>query len=350
MDLADFDYDLPDRGHRPAAGRAARRGPAAGRRRRRAARRPPHAWPTCRRWSCPGDVLVRQRPPGCCRPGCGCARRPAARSRSCCSSRPRRAPGRRWSVPGRRVRPGTAARRRSRPDGGGGRRAGRATAPAWSTSTWATAATSWRRSTATASCRCRRTSTAPLDDPERYQTVFADRPGSVAAPTAGLHLTPAVLDACRAAGRRGRRRRAGRGPGHVPADHRRQGRGPRHARRALPRAAGRRWTPAGARRRRAGGGGGHHRRCGRSSRRPPRASSRAAPSCSSTGPTTGGWSTCCSPTSTCPGRRCSCWSTPSSAPRWRDLYAERAGRRATASCPSATPCCSTRRAVAPAAE
>ena len=41
---------------------------------------------------------------------------------------------------------------------------------------------------------------APLDDPERYQTVFADQPGSVAAPTAGLHLTPAVLDACRAAG------------------------------------------------------------------------------------------------------------------------------------------------------
>jgi S-adenosylmethionine:tRNA ribosyltransferase-isomerase len=44
--------------------------------------------------------------------------------------------------------------------------------------------------------------TVPLDDPERYQTVFADRPGSVAAPTAGLHLTPAVLDACRSAGAR----------------------------------------------------------------------------------------------------------------------------------------------------
>jgi S-adenosylmethionine:tRNA ribosyltransferase-isomerase len=32
-----------------------------------------------------------------------------------------------------------------------------------------------------------------LDDDERYQTVFAANPGSVAAPTAGLHLTPAVL-------------------------------------------------------------------------------------------------------------------------------------------------------------
>src|SRR5690606_38537235 len=44
--------------------------------------------------------------------------------------------------------------------------------------------------------------TAPLADPARYQTVFADRPGSVAAPTAGLHLTRAVLDGCRAAGAR----------------------------------------------------------------------------------------------------------------------------------------------------
>jgi S-adenosylmethionine:tRNA ribosyltransferase-isomerase len=44
--------------------------------------------------------------------------------------------------------------------------------------------------------------TAPLDDPDRYQTIFADRPGSVAAPTAGLHLTAPVLAGCREAGAR----------------------------------------------------------------------------------------------------------------------------------------------------
>ncbi len=40
----------------------------------------------------------------------------------------------------------------------------------------------------------------PLDDPERYQTVYASHPGSVAAPTAGLHLTAAVLAGIRDAG------------------------------------------------------------------------------------------------------------------------------------------------------
>jgi len=37
-------------------------------------------------------------------------------------------------------------------------------------------------------------------DRERYQTVFAREAGSVAAPTAGLHFTPEILDACRARG------------------------------------------------------------------------------------------------------------------------------------------------------
>jgi S-adenosylmethionine:tRNA ribosyltransferase-isomerase len=41
---------------------------------------------------------------------------------------------------------------------------------------------------------------APLADPERYQTVYARTPGSVAAPTAGLHLTAEILGQLRSKG------------------------------------------------------------------------------------------------------------------------------------------------------
>ena len=42
--------------------------------------------------------------------------------------------------------------------------------------------------------------TSGYDNADRYQTVYANREASVAAPTAGLHFTPTLLDQCRSAG------------------------------------------------------------------------------------------------------------------------------------------------------
>lgn len=44
------------------------------------------------------------------------------------------------------------------------------------------------------------TGSDPEENLERYQTVFAAQPGAVAAPTAGLHFTPALLETLRAQG------------------------------------------------------------------------------------------------------------------------------------------------------
>ena len=74
-------------------------------------------------------------------------------------------------------------------------------------------------------------------DRERYQTVFAREKGSVAAPTAGLHFTPEVLDQCRARGAEVALRYAACRAGDVSAAAcRASGRRP-PARRALTRSA-----------------------------------------------------------------------------------------------------------------
>ncbi len=70
-------------------------------------------------------------------------------------------------------------------------------------------------------------------DRERYQTIFANHPGAVAAPTAGLHFSPAILEKLRqrdseiAASHTGRRAR------HIPANPRRRNRPAQDSHRTL---------------------------------------------------------------------------------------------------------------------
>lgn len=54
---------------------------------------------------------------------------------------------------------------------------------------------------------------AEADDRERYQTIFADRPGAIAAPTAGLHFTDALVAALEAGDHRFARVTLHVGPG-----------------------------------------------------------------------------------------------------------------------------------------
>ena len=74
----------------------------------------------------------------------------------------------------------------------------------------------------------------PLEDPERYQTVYARERGSVAAPTAGLHVTPRLMEKIRRHGVETAFVTLARRVGHVPP---RAGRGhhqSRHACGVLP--------------------------------------------------------------------------------------------------------------------
>ena len=57
----------------------------------------------------------------------------------------------------------------------------------------------------------------PLTDTERYQTIYGQREGSAAAPTAGLHFTPQLLDQLRAKQVQLAFVTLHIGPGHVPA-------------------------------------------------------------------------------------------------------------------------------------
>ena len=100
-----------------------------------------------------------------------------------------------------------------------------------------------RPSRGSAPCRFRPTSPrggAP-DEKDRvdYQTIFAREEGAVAAPTAGLHFTPRLIEALEARGVSVHFVTLHVGAGHVPAGAQRRYRRPHHASRDGDRLGGR---------------------------------------------------------------------------------------------------------------
>ena len=87
---------------------------------------------------------------------------------------------------------------------------------------------------------------AGREDRADYQTMFAAEPGAVAAPTAGLHFTPALVERIAAARRLASSGHAACRRGHLPAG---EGRGHERSRDALRRRARSTPRPRGAQRR-----------------------------------------------------------------------------------------------------
>ncbi len=183
-------------------------------------------------------------------------------------------------------------------------------------------------------------------DERRYQTVYARAPGAVAAPTAGLHFDEPLLERLRAQGVETAFLTLHVGAGTFQpvrvtdlAEHRMH-REWYEIPAETAAAVGRARAPRPERDRggddRAARARGERAGVGRPAARSPRAAARpisSSPRASGSASSTG-WS----PTSTCPGRPCSCWSRPSPA---RTRCARRTGmrsHRATASSATATRC------------